>query len=253
MYVSAFHELAGAERNYPSGEPKENRDRKKGMPGSGTPKTRCEERLGQFEARDRSLMVKPRMTSLRTVWARSLSGSPQCPGGIMSSHAKTSVALLALSMCATGSAFAGARVFLSKHSENREARSFQNCRGCAGRDPRRTRPYPPAGSDGIFNQRLANDLAAFVASQPGWTALMLPSVPLGAHAANEISVSCTWRSTTIEHVPYPCAFDTSFAARRPDCAAPSIVMFMVVCSPAKCMRRSAVATCGYSAPTSPGA
>ena len=41
-------------------------------------------------------------------------------------------------------------------------------------------PYLPAGSDGIFNQQLANDLAAFVASRPGWASLMLPSVPLGA-------------------------------------------------------------------------
>jgi creatinine amidohydrolase/Fe(II)-dependent formamide hydrolase-like protein len=41
-------------------------------------------------------------------------------------------------------------------------------------------PYLPAGSDGIFNQQLVSDLAAFVASQPGWTSLMLPNVPLGA-------------------------------------------------------------------------
>lgn len=47
-------------------------------------------------------------------------------------------------------------------------------------------PYLPAGTDGIFNQRLADDLATAVAAQPGWTAVALPSVPLGAGAANEI-------------------------------------------------------------------
>jgi creatinine amidohydrolase/Fe(II)-dependent formamide hydrolase-like protein/ketosteroid isomerase-like protein len=67
-------------------------------------------------------------------------------------------------------------------------------------------PYLPAGSDGIFNQRLANDLAAFVASQPGWTALMLPSVPLGAGTANEIGAkysfpgSCSVLPATLRSV-----------------------------------------------------
>src|SRR5690349_12863069 len=41
-------------------------------------------------------------------------------------------------------------------------------------------PYLPSGSDGIFNSRLAEDLAAFIAAKPGWTAVMFPSVPLGA-------------------------------------------------------------------------
>src|SRR5919204_1783364 len=58
-------------------------------------------------------------------------------------------------------------------------------------------PYLPAGSDGVFNERLANDLAAFVPQRPGWTALMFPLVPLGAGAANEMGAkysfpgSCT--------------------------------------------------------------
>jgi creatinine amidohydrolase/Fe(II)-dependent formamide hydrolase-like protein len=47
-------------------------------------------------------------------------------------------------------------------------------------------PYLPAGSDGIFNDRLAHDLATFVSNRPGWTSLLLPSLPLGAGAANEI-------------------------------------------------------------------
>jgi creatinine amidohydrolase/Fe(II)-dependent formamide hydrolase-like protein len=47
-------------------------------------------------------------------------------------------------------------------------------------------PYLPAGTDGIFNQVLADELAAAVAAQPGWTAVVLPMLPLGAGAANEI-------------------------------------------------------------------
>jgi len=67
-------------------------------------------------------------------------------------------------------------------------------------------PYLPAGSDGIFNQRLANDLAAFIASRPGWTALMLPSVPLGAGGANEMGAkysfpgSCTVLPATLRSI-----------------------------------------------------
>lgn len=47
-------------------------------------------------------------------------------------------------------------------------------------------PYLPSGTDGIFNRRFADDLATVIASRPGWTVLMLPSVPLGAGAANEV-------------------------------------------------------------------
>jgi creatinine amidohydrolase/Fe(II)-dependent formamide hydrolase-like protein len=67
-------------------------------------------------------------------------------------------------------------------------------------------PYLPAGSDGIFSQRLADDLAAFIATQPGWTALMLPSVPLGAGAANEMGAkysfpgSCTVLPNTLRSI-----------------------------------------------------
>ena len=67
-------------------------------------------------------------------------------------------------------------------------------------------PYLPSGSDGIFNQRLANDLAAYIASKPGWTVLMLPSVPLGAGAANEMGAkyafpgSCTVLPSTLRSI-----------------------------------------------------
>src|SRR5579872_4876201 len=47
-------------------------------------------------------------------------------------------------------------------------------------------PYLPSGTDGIFNAKLADDLARAIASRPGWTALLLPQIPLGAGAANEI-------------------------------------------------------------------
>jgi creatinine amidohydrolase len=47
-------------------------------------------------------------------------------------------------------------------------------------------PYLPSGTDGIFNAKLAEDLAHAVVSRPGWTALMMPPIPLGAGAANEI-------------------------------------------------------------------
>src|SRR5205085_11087789 len=46
-------------------------------------------------------------------------------------------------------------------------------------------PYLPSGTDGIFNARLADDLAHAVASRPGWTALMMPPITLGAGAAHE--------------------------------------------------------------------
>jgi Creatinine amidohydrolase len=47
-------------------------------------------------------------------------------------------------------------------------------------------PYLPSGTDGIFNAKLANDLAHAVVTRPGWTALMMPAIPLGAGAANEM-------------------------------------------------------------------
>ena len=67
-------------------------------------------------------------------------------------------------------------------------------------------PYLPAGSDGIFNDRLAHDLARYVSKRPGWTVLILASVPLGAGAANEIGNkysfpgSCTVLPSTLRAV-----------------------------------------------------
>ncbi|MBM3810924.1 MAG: creatininase family protein [Acidimicrobiia bacterium] len=53
-------------------------------------------------------------------------------------------------------------------------------------------PYLPSGSDGIFSRRLAADLASSIAAKPGWTAVMLPTIPLGAGAANEIGRKCSF-------------------------------------------------------------
>jgi creatinine amidohydrolase len=67
-------------------------------------------------------------------------------------------------------------------------------------------PYLPSGSDNIFSQKWANHLAASIASQPGWTALMLPLIPLGAGAANEMGAkysypgSCTVLPTTLRAI-----------------------------------------------------
>jgi creatinine amidohydrolase/Fe(II)-dependent formamide hydrolase-like protein len=41
-------------------------------------------------------------------------------------------------------------------------------------------PYLPVYTDGYRNERIAEDVAAAVASRPGWTAVLLPTVPLGS-------------------------------------------------------------------------
>src|SRR5215467_815099 len=47
-------------------------------------------------------------------------------------------------------------------------------------------PYLPSGTDGIFSSKLSDDMANAIVSRPGWAALIMPSLPLGAGAANEI-------------------------------------------------------------------
>jgi creatinine amidohydrolase/Fe(II)-dependent formamide hydrolase-like protein len=67
-------------------------------------------------------------------------------------------------------------------------------------------PYLPSGTDGIFNAKLSDDLARAVALRPGWTALLLPQIPLGAGAANEMGHkysfpgSCTVSPTTLRAI-----------------------------------------------------
>lgn len=54
-------------------------------------------------------------------------------------------------------------------------------------------PYLPAGSDGIFNGRLTEDLAVEIPKRPGWKALILPMIPLGAgrvEGADAASIRC---------------------------------------------------------------
>jgi len=47
-------------------------------------------------------------------------------------------------------------------------------------------PYLPSYTDGYWNERLTQDLATAIAARPGWTAVIFPVVPLGAHGANAI-------------------------------------------------------------------
>lgn len=67
-------------------------------------------------------------------------------------------------------------------------------------------PYLPSGTDGIFNSRLSDDLATAIASRPGWTAVVMPSIPLGAGAANEMGKkysfpgSCTVLPATLRSI-----------------------------------------------------
>jgi creatinine amidohydrolase len=43
-------------------------------------------------------------------------------------------------------------------------------------------PLLPAGAEVMHNERLAGDLAAAIAARPGWTVLVLPTIPLGSGA-----------------------------------------------------------------------
>lgn len=47
-------------------------------------------------------------------------------------------------------------------------------------------PYLSTWSDGHMNERLTRDLADAMAARPGWTALVFPVIPLGAHGAEII-------------------------------------------------------------------
>lgn len=47
-------------------------------------------------------------------------------------------------------------------------------------------PYLPSFTDGYRNEATTAELARAVASRPGWTALVLPTIPLGVGGANEL-------------------------------------------------------------------
>jgi Creatinine amidohydrolase len=47
-------------------------------------------------------------------------------------------------------------------------------------------PFLPVYSDGYLNERLADTPAAAIAARAGWKAVVLPAIPLGNSAANDI-------------------------------------------------------------------
>lgn len=47
-------------------------------------------------------------------------------------------------------------------------------------------PYLPSFTDGYRNEATTAELARAVAARPGWTALVLPTIPLGVGGANEL-------------------------------------------------------------------
>ena len=67
-------------------------------------------------------------------------------------------------------------------------------------------PYLPSFTDGYRNERAADELARAVVARPGWTALILPTIPLGSGGANEIGEHYSFpgtyavRSTTLRAV-----------------------------------------------------
>lgn len=67
-------------------------------------------------------------------------------------------------------------------------------------------PYLAVDADGIRNERIAADVAAAVAARPGWTAVILPTVPLGASGFERIAGrpgfpgSVTVRASTLQAV-----------------------------------------------------
>jgi creatinine amidohydrolase/Fe(II)-dependent formamide hydrolase-like protein len=56
-------------------------------------------------------------------------------------------------------------------------------------------PYLPSNSDGLIAKWLANALAQDVASQPGWSVLLLPELVLGHSGANDIGRQFTFPAT----------------------------------------------------------
>jgi len=67
-------------------------------------------------------------------------------------------------------------------------------------------PYLPSFTDGYRNEQATDELARAVAARAGWTALVLPTIPLGVGGANELGGhfsfpgTYTVRSTTLRAV-----------------------------------------------------
>jgi len=53
-------------------------------------------------------------------------------------------------------------------------------------------PYLPSYTDGYVSERLADRLAEAIGAREGWTALVLPQIPLGSSGANEIGARYTF-------------------------------------------------------------
>jgi len=47
-------------------------------------------------------------------------------------------------------------------------------------------PYLPSFTDGYWNERLTTDLAKSIATKPGWSVIIFPTIPLGNSGANDI-------------------------------------------------------------------
>src|SRR5688572_18233283 len=47
-------------------------------------------------------------------------------------------------------------------------------------------PFLPSFTDGYRNEATTEELARHIAARPGWTALVLPTIPLGVGGANEL-------------------------------------------------------------------
>lgn len=67
-------------------------------------------------------------------------------------------------------------------------------------------PYLPSFSDGFMNEWITDHLARAVVARPGWTALVMPTIPLGVGGANEVGGQFSFpgtyavRSTTLRAV-----------------------------------------------------
>jgi creatinine amidohydrolase len=67
-------------------------------------------------------------------------------------------------------------------------------------------PYLPSYADGYWAERHAQELAEAIASRPGWTAVLLPAIPLSCHGAEAIGLryntagSLTPRCNTVRQV-----------------------------------------------------
>ncbi|MEO5935947.1 MAG: creatininase family protein [Terriglobales bacterium] len=67
-------------------------------------------------------------------------------------------------------------------------------------------PYLPSYADGFWSERHAQDLAEAIAARPGWTAVLLPTIPLSCQGAETIAFkhstagSLTPRCDTIRQV-----------------------------------------------------